>query len=199
MKVLSTLLSLMILQLCGMSSCPAQAQQSITLHAPRNKETNRYDESRSWFGFAAGLRNDQRSSRSVHDGDLGYGFLAIDGRDFFSINHGPGDRSVIKDLGKHAWEGSFDVPALTPLPALKGGETRHITVDASAETGEAWRRKTKVYARAEEGHMYAVRIKKGDTDLYALFWVEELEQGRRCTISWVTLPFGRWQIPEEGN
>lgn len=164
---------------------PASAQQTVTLYSPHDKKSDLYDESRSWVSFDVGGRNDLQKTILTENGDLGYGFLAINGEDFFTVNHGERDRSVIKDLGTHEWTDGFGLPALGPLPELAEGERRLITVDATADTGADWQKSTRVFAKAVIGHIYVVHIKKGDTDLYGLFRVEEIKQAESCTISWV--------------
>jgi hypothetical protein len=68
--------------------------------------------------------------------DLRYGSLyAGDELDWFEIWGGQGNRSVIKDLGNRTWTSEFEVPVVEPLPKLKPGEQRYITIDTSGADG----------------------------------------------------------------
>lgn len=50
-----------------------------------------------------------------------------------------------------------------------------------------------VWVKAVVGHMYVIHVVEGDADYYALFRVESLVRGDRCTISWKMIP-----PPEDG-
>lgn len=175
-------LSLLVVLAAGVH--PASAQQTTTMYAPHNKERTTYSESKAWFSFEFGVRGNADKQITGDKWDLGYGFLSIDGEDWFMVSCGNDDRSVIKDLGELNWFDSFNVPALTPLPALENGQIRNITVDASASTRKAWANTNGIFARAIVNHMYLVRIKRSDTDFYAMFRLESIEQQDNCTISW---------------
>jgi hypothetical protein len=76
------------------------------------------------------------SSSQVASCDLRYGSLyAGDELDWFQSASGQGDRSVIKDLGEYSWTAEFEVPFVDPLPKLKPGEQRVVTVDTSGADG----------------------------------------------------------------
>jgi hypothetical protein len=45
-----------------------------------------------------------------------------------------------------------------------------------------------VFAKAIVGHIYAVHVVDDAADYYALFRVESLQRGERCTISWKLIP-----------
>ncbi|MGB7622297.1 MAG: hypothetical protein WBN92_08110 [Terriglobia bacterium] len=160
------------------------APQTVTLYHPRDKATGKSDHSRACFSFKLGTHKGPNSI----DCDLGYGVLQISNEDWFSVSGIDGARSVIDNLGRLGWSDSFKVPVLEPLSELKEGERRQITVDASADTHEAWKKSTKIFAKAEVEHMYVVHVKDRDSDFYAMFRVEQLEQGRYCTISWKRVP-----------
>jgi hypothetical protein len=67
--------------------------------------------------------------------DLSYGSLyAGEDWDWFqsSTSH---SRSVVRDLGRLNWDDNFKVPVVAPLPLLKEGETRHVTIDVSGADG----------------------------------------------------------------
>ena len=86
-------------------------------------------------------------------------------KDYFDVTMVVDDCSRIKDLGKLEWTDIFDIPA---LPAYEK-PTREASVEAKA------------------GHIYLVHTKDTESDLYALFRVEELKSGESVTISWKVL------------
>jgi hypothetical protein len=64
--------------------------------------------------------------------NLTYGFAYLgEDLDWFLIGGADDDRSVIKDLGVFTWYDRFKVPVIKPLPALKPGEKRQVTLDTS--------------------------------------------------------------------
>ena len=157
------------------------AVQAVTLYPPHVKATGKYDETRACFSFKLG-RNKLANST---DWDLGYGFASISNEDWLMVGTtGADKRSVMKELGEYKWSDSFKTPALEPLPELKEGERRQITVDSSADTHRQWAKTTSHFAKAKAGYMYLVHVKDDQADFYVLFRVEEIEQGDHCTISW---------------
>ena len=163
----------------------AVAVQTVTLYPPNDKATGNYDETRACFSFKLG-RNKVANST---DWDLGYGFASISNEDWLMVGTtGAEKRSVMMELGKYKWSDSFKTPALEPLPELKVGERRHITVDSSADTHRQWAQTTTHFAKAKVGYMYLVHVKDPQADLYVLFRVEEIAQGDHCTISWRQIP-----------
>ncbi len=69
--------------------------------------------------------------------DLFYGNLyAGDELDWFQSSGAAGNRSVIKDLGSRNWNSALQVPAVEPLPKLKPGEQRQVTIDVSGADGK---------------------------------------------------------------
>lgn len=161
------------------------ATQSITLHPPHDKATGNYDETRACFSFKMARMKLPNST----DWDLGYGFLNISNEDWLMVGTIARDkRSVMKELGKYNWSDSFKIPVLEPLPELKEGEERRISVDSSGDTHKPWAQSTSNFAKAKAGYMYLVHVKDAEADFYVLFRVEELEQGNHCTISWAQIP-----------
>jgi hypothetical protein len=68
--------------------------------------------------------------------DVRYGALYVgDDLDWFESSAEQRNRSVIKDLGLLNWDQAFKVPTVEPLPKLKPGEQRTITVDSSGADG----------------------------------------------------------------
>jgi hypothetical protein len=150
----------------------------IKLYSPR--ASGGYDEGKAGFNFKAGARKEDAKGKW----DLGYGFAAINYEDWFILWSSNETRTVIKDLGAFKWTDKFQIPVLEPLPKLPKGESRQIVVDASADTGKKWERTTNIMAKVVVGHIYLLRVKNDKSDFYALFRVEDLEQGQHCTITW---------------
>lgn len=87
------------------------------------------------------------SSRSC---DVRYGALYVgDDLDWFASSAAGANRSLIKDLGAKNWDDDFTVPVVEPLPKLKPGEQRVITIDASGADGAPGRNGAS--ARAQPG------------------------------------------------
>lgn len=160
--------------------------QSFTLYPPRDKLTGKYDETRACFSFVLGANKLPNSidPPTLSDWNLGYGFARISNEDWLIVGAGRNQRSVMKELGRYNWSDSFHVPVLEPLPRLLEGESRHITIDSSADTHAAWSKSTTHFVKAKVGHMYVMHVKDDDSDFYVLFRVEQLEQGEHCTFSW---------------
>jgi hypothetical protein len=55
--------------------------------------------------------------------------------DWFQSSTERDSRSVVRDLGRLNWYDDFTVPVVEPLPELKPGETRNITIDTSGADG----------------------------------------------------------------
>src|ERR1041385_5281269 len=110
-------------------SAPAQtppAQQTITLYCPIQYN---HDFSRAAVNFQL-TGYGQRNTPA----DLIYGFAHL-GEDFdwFMKSSARDDRSVMLDLGKHAWTDSFNIPWLEPL---KPGEGQGVFVSTSGAEGK---------------------------------------------------------------
>jgi hypothetical protein len=150
--------------------------------------------------------------------DLYYGNLySGDDWDWFQSAANPGQRSLVRDLGALDWNDSFAVPIVEPLPKLKPGEQRNITVDTSGldgadgedgadgdrivrhrpSRGETIQIPPKsygkpkvdpVFAKAILGHLYVIHVVDDVSDFYVLFRIEALERGDNCTISWRVVP-----------
>ncbi len=152
------------------------SSQTIALYAPL---ANNHDFSRSFFDF-------ERGERGTKDKwDLLYGNMRI-GEDFdwLSASTAKDNRSLIRDLGELNWYDTYEVPVIEPLPELKEGQNRNITVDSSGDTGKAWAKSNGIFVKAVVGHLYAMHVKDSNSDFYVLFRVESIERGKSCTISW---------------
>jgi hypothetical protein len=161
------------------------ARKSVTLYPPQDKATGRYDETRACFNFKTGRTIVPNST----DWDLGYGLLSVSNEDWLTVGTIPRDkRSVMKELGQFDWTDSLRLPVLEPLPELKEGENRTISVDSSADTHQAWANTTSHFAKAKAGYMYLMHVKDAQADFYILFRVEEIKQGSYCTITWAQIP-----------
>lgn len=86
--------------------------------------------------------------------------------DAFDVSLVTDDRSRIRDLGARAWSDTIEIPTLAAY--------------------EEPQREPSV--RAVEGHMYLVRARDGETDLYVLFRVEKLTPSESVDISWKVIP-----------
>lgn len=108
---------------------PRAPRRRVTLYSP-NKYS--HDMRYTFFNFKKGSW-----ALGGEGGDvLGYGLLYVgEYYDWFETSGSRGSRSVIRDLGAHAWRDAFIVPVVEPLPKLKEGETRRLTVDASGANG----------------------------------------------------------------
>ena len=102
-------------------------------------------------------------------------------------------RNVMKELGRFDWSDSLRLPALEPLPELKEGENRNISVDSSGGTHQSWAKTTSHFAKAKAGYMYLMHVKDAQADFYILFRVEKIKLGSYCTITWAQIP-----APEKG-
>ena len=162
-----------------------ETEGQVTLYPPRVAGT--HYEGDACFSFKVGALKKHANGQW----DLGYGFANIGGNDWFILWSAPQTRTVIKDLGELKWTDSFTVPVLQPLPKIREGETRHITVDASAKTGKQWEQTTNIMAKVVVGHMYLVRVKDPRSDFYVLFRVEDFKQREYCTITWKRTPMPR--------
>jgi hypothetical protein len=104
------------------------AQETATLYSPLKYN---HDQSRAFFDFQKG-----EVAKRGAPWDLAYGLLrANEEFDWFQSSGAFGNRSVIKDLGRLEWTSRFDVPVIQPLPKLKPGERRTVTVDVSGADG----------------------------------------------------------------
>jgi hypothetical protein len=161
--------------------------RTVTLRPPLDPVTKKYDEGKACFSFKLGmLKETVLKETKKNDWDLGYGFVAISGEDWFRLHFAA--RSVMQDLGELDWDNPGTIPALEPLPPVPDGERRQVTIDASGDTHKEWAKTTRSFAKVILGHMYVLRVKYDASDFYVLFRVEEFEQNKRCTISWRVIP-----------
>ena len=114
-----------VIVLSGLSK--SFAQNSGTLFSPHKHSEKR----KVCLNFKTGLSDSKNEPC-----DLEYGLLGINGDfDWFQSLAAREDRSVIRDLGSHFWTDVFAVPAVDPLPKLKPGEQRNISIDVSGADG----------------------------------------------------------------
>jgi hypothetical protein len=181
------LIACLLAAACGLGARAARAQSSATLYHTFEPGAKRVDWSRTFLSFRTGEVGGNELGEKQ---DLAFGILKIGDEDWFHIMNGSDGRgrSVIRDLGWHTWADEIAVPALAPLPELKPGEQRNVTVDASADTHGKWAKTTAVFAKVQVGHVYAVRVVRDGVDLYALFRVESHEQNKSCEITWRIVP-----------
>lgn len=116
----------------GLGSLPVLSQSTatsstMTLYSPIK---HRGEGLRSCINF-------QTRGERVLDApcDLKYGLLYLgEDKDWFlsPIEH---SRSLVRDLGRLRWDDKFKIPVVAPLPPLKPGETRSVTIDTSGAAG----------------------------------------------------------------
>jgi hypothetical protein len=106
----------------------APVQQTITLYAPQ------------YGGDFARTSVDLQSATyapRLRFGDVGYGLLRTGTEsDWLEISTTQDRRSVVRDLGAHAWADSFMVPWIEPLAKLKPGETRQVFATSTGADGK---------------------------------------------------------------
>ena len=151
--------------------------------------------------------------------DLYYGMLnAGDELDWVQSSSSVDSRSVIRDLGPLHWSATIKVPVVEPLPVLKPGEQRRVSVDVSGADGAdgapgrngadgdgVVRKRARVeppprpkndgrpkvdpfFVKAVPDHVYVIHVVNDRADFYALFRIEALQRGDHCTISWKRIP-----------
>lgn len=122
------------------------------------------------FSFEKGVNGEIARKITRNDWDLLFSAIRNqDGsvvRNLFGVTMVTDDCSRIKDLGEFDWSDDFVIPE---LPAYEK-PTREKEVEAVV------------------GHIYLVHTKDTETDLYALFRLEELKSGESATISWKLIP-----------
>ena len=116
------------------------------------------------YSFEHGINGEEGRRVARNDWDLLFGNNPSS--DTFDVTMVIDDCSRILDLGEFTWGNRLEIPL---LPA-HDQPTREPSV------------------KAVVGHMYLVHTKDTETDLYALFRVEELEPGKSVTISWKIIP-----------
>lgn len=134
------LLQVLVLLLAFAGVAPLASQtgaanqlSSITLYSPLRTVASgkiSHDHRRALFSFVSGTYSSEGNC------DFSYGQVYIGSDlDWFLLNVASSNRSVIKDLGEHGWSDHLEVSVLAPLPSLKAGEQRQLTIDASGKDG----------------------------------------------------------------
>lgn len=157
--------------------------QRATLFS-RQKYRNEYEGyGRAAFSFEHGMRSDNGIQVTRNDYDLLYGNISLNGdSDWFSVSGAADDRSRIRDLGEMNWSDVHYVPML-PVSSEPHAGVRMPAIGESFEESSNGQ-----VTKAVVGHMYLVHMKDRETDLYAMFRVEELVPNDRCVISWRIVP-----------
>jgi len=153
--------------------------QTVTLYSPTDRTKDVPDESWACFSFNLGTY----ARCASKDADLVYGFFRKGLDDWFRLMHYADAQTVMNDLGELSWTKAFKVPKLEPLPELKPGKTRKIVIG-----GEDGIFETKLSAPVWLGHIYALHVKKTDSDFYVLFRVEDFAANQYCKIIWKRIP-----------
>lgn len=120
------------------------------------------------FSFEFALRDDPNNEIG-NDWDLQYGNVP----NHFHVAIVSDDRSRIVDLGQV----QFEQPNLERLPALP-----------------AYPQPRRDFVPAVVGHVYLVHTADRNSDLYALFRVDSVNQNNSCDISWKRIP-----VPAAGD
>jgi hypothetical protein len=188
--------------LAGTIAVHAQGNSSITLYA-----VNKYHGSRnSCLNFDATV-----PPGTCH---LRYGSLyAGDDLDWFEASAAFNNRTVMKDLGVYGWADDVKLPELAPLPKLKPGEQRHVTIDTSGADGlpganglnadgtrradvadqrarpaapkrEAGTIVDGPFLKAIQDHLYLIHVVNDVDDFYALVRVDAVTRGDNVTVIW---------------
>jgi hypothetical protein len=110
------------------------------------------------FSFEFALRDDP-TKKIGNDWDLQYGSVS----DHFHVTMVSDDRSRIVDLGEASFE-TLDLGGLPKLPANPRPQRKFVP--------------------AMVGHVYVVHTVDRNTDLYALFRVDQINPDQSCDISW---------------
>lgn len=217
MKKAGLVVSVAVLLVCGCGSSFMVAAQSMATSSPVtlfSPNKHRGEQLKSCVTFAQSRERMRAARGSLCD--LYYGHLyAGDDWDWFQSAANPGQRSLVRDLGALDWNDSFTIPIIEPLPKLKPGEVRNITVDTSGadgadgapgadgdgvvrpRPGENVQRPPKrdgkpkidpVFAKAILGHLYVMHVVDDVSDFYVLFRIDALTRGDNCTISWRLVP-----------
>lgn len=161
-------------------------RQTISLMA-RKKTDNDDNYTKAAFNFRLGVNDDGAVSNPRNEWDLLYGNISLNGdKDWFTVAFGRGDRSRIKELGEVNWTDNIEIPVLPACAEEDDSCTKVIF--PSRSSGRSITDVNAHVARAAMGRMYLVHRKNRDADFYALFRVEALEPGERCTISWKLIP-----------
>lgn len=142
------------------------AEPKTVLLESRRKVDDKDNYTNAAFSFEKGVNGETGKKITGNDWDLLFSSLRKkDGsvlRDIFTVTTVTDDCSRIKDLGEFEWTDNFEIPE---LPAFEKPTREN---DATANVG----------------HIYLVHTKDRDSDLLALFRVEELNSGESVKISW---------------
>lgn len=141
------------------------ATKTVTLESRRAAD-KKDNYTSAAFSFEKAVNGESGKQLTRNDWDLLFSTIRkIDGttvKDVFGVTMVTDDCSRIKDLGEFNWTDNFEIPE---LPAYDK-PTREADVEAAV------------------GHIYLVHTKDRDSDLLALFRVEELKPGESVKISW---------------
>jgi len=141
----------------------------------------------SAFNFTHGLRSDSDLWLPVtgNSAELLYGSFDSDGFNVYGAQEEGGNLSKIKDLGELNWSDIQSIPELPAMPptteGIRGPRSNADNAEIEATTEN---RQTKAIA----GHLYLVHIKNRETNIYAMFRIDALVPGDKCTLSWKLVP-----------
>lgn len=153
--------------------------KTVTLFSRAKYKDKNHGYGKSAFSFNHGLRSDVGPRITRNNYELLYGGIRLNGdSDWFKVTMVTDDRSQIKNLGELNWSDPFDVPYIPPSVQPHNG----IRLPAKTETFE--QSSNGQVTRVVAGHMYVLRSKDSQSDLYTLFRVEKLVPNEEVTISW---------------
>lgn len=157
--------------------------QVVTLFSRQRYRHEDEGYGRAAFSFEHGVRSDVGLQITRNDYDVLYGNISLGGdSDWFSVSMVSDDRSRIRDLGEMNWSDAHTVPILPATEKPHEGCRMPAAGESVEESSNGQ------VTRAILGHMYLVHTKDRDTDLYAMFRVEELAPSDWCVISWRVVP-----------
>lgn len=126
------------------------------------------------------------TAKECEHSDLMYGNIIVnDVADWFQVCN---PRSRIVDLGSKQWKDFPQTPSSfnskkpqKPLPL-----NAPFVVDVSGGSKEA--SPYQQYARVQKGHMYLMRMARGQARIYVMFRVDDLKTKDNCLLSWKGVP-----------
>ena len=159
--------------------------QQVTLFSRIKYMDRNHSYGKAAFNFQHALRSDDERWKPLarNEYSILYGNISINhDSDWFDVSMGGEELSRIKDLGSMGWSDVVYTPFLPANPRIESGITFPRRGESFESTSDE--RVTRVVA----GHMYVLRLKKGQSDVYVMFRVDSLEPSDHCTISWKLVP-----------
>lgn len=193
-KIAPLFLAILSLAIAHVAVFEVQAQQQGLRDVKPQRVTllsqlKHQDFEKAIVNLKLGVRGDSLPQQMKYVYDLRYGgHGSTDNYDMFDIPIGRGSRSKIIDAGELDWTEIDAVPVLNASHAphsqmraeyFLNGKVIHSTPESTL-------------AKVIPGHIYLLRTKDKERDLYVALRVEELKPGDEVTISWKLVP-----LPED--